>query len=351
MALQWADNFGRYGTGATSDDAMRDGLPYNNWVSQCFADPDPLAPTERCCRIESGIDNNPMTENRIALPAPSAGLVGIGARYWFNAFNSGAARQCIAVFADVTASPLACCHVEANGALTITNGLGGTLIATTSGPVISTNSWNHIETAYNGTTGAISVRVNGVQRLTGVSANTGTIAFAHPIDRIGAGIGSLPLIKDLVLWDGTGTQNNNFMGTVICRRLDPDSDTTLGDWVPSTGTTGFNLLAKSAPNDLTYLSAGQTGLNHMQFGFTNLPVDVTSVRGIVSVVRARKIDGGDANLQVGLTSGANIDQGADRPVTTTFTYYYDISEINPTTAAPWTPVQVDAMGGRVDRTL
>jgi hypothetical protein len=77
---------------------------------------------------------------------------------------------------------------------------------------------------------------------------------------------------------------------------------------------------------------------------------VTSVRGIISVVRARKIDGGDANLQVGLVSGAGVDQGADRPVTTSFTYYYDVSELNPVSAAPWTPVQVDAMAGRVDRT-
>jgi len=351
MAIQWADNFGRYGTGATSDDFMRDGLPYNNWISQCIADPDPLAPTERCCQIANGISNNPLVSNRIALPSPTSGTIGVAARYWFTAFNSTTSRQCIAVFADIAANPLACCHVEANGALTIRNTLTGAQIATTTIPVISTNSWNHIETSYNGTTGAMEVRVNGVQKLTGIAATLGTVYFAHPMERIGDFVAASVLIKDLVIWDGTGSQNNSFMGTVICRRLNPDSDVTLGGWVPSTGVTGFNLLDKAVPDDLTYLSADDTPPAAMRFGFDNLPPDVTSVRGIISVVRARKIDGGDANLQVGLVSGVSIDNGADRPVTTAFTYYFDISELNPASAAPWTPVQVDAMNADVDRTV
>jgi hypothetical protein len=351
MSMQWADNFGRYGLGALSDDAMRDGLPYNNWISQCVADPDPLLPSERCCDIRNGINNNPLVENRIALPSPTNGTIGIGARYWFTAFNAGNARQCIAVFADIGAAPLASCHVEANGALSIRNTLSGAQIATTSVPVISTNSWNHIETVYNGTTGAMSVRVNGVQKLTGVATTLGTVAFAHPMERIGDSIGASLLVKDLVIWDGTGTQNNNFMGTVICRRVNPNADVSLGDWVPSSGTTGFNLLAKAAPDDTTYLSADDTSPNAMRYGFENLPPDVTSVRAVMTVARGRKIDGGDANLQVNLLSGVSVDAGADRPITSTFAYYFDISEINPASAAPWTPVQVDAMNADVDRTV
>jgi hypothetical protein len=353
MAIQWADNFGRYGTGATSDDFMRDGLPYNNWVSQCIADPDPTAAAlgSRCCDLDNGGFNDPLLNSRIALPSPTSGTIGVAARYWFTAFNSGNQRQCIAVFANNVPTALACCHIEANGALTLREALTGAQIATTGIPVISTNSWNHIETSYNGTTGAMEVRVNGVQKLTGTAVTLGTVAFAHPMERIASGIGNPLYIKDLVIWDGTGSQNNSFMGTVICRRLNPDADVTLGGWVPSTGVTGFNLLDKDVPNDLSYLSADDTPPAAMRFGFDNLPPDVTSVRAIISVVRARKIDGGDANLQVGLVSGVDVDNGADRPVTTAFTYYFDISELNPASAAPWTPIQVDAMNADVDRTI
>lgn len=351
MSVQWADNFGRYGVGGASTTAMRDGLPYNNWLSQCIADPDPLAPTERCISVNQGLDNNPMAENRIAMPTPHAGKVGLAARYWFTEFGAGNARQAIAFFYTAALSALASCHIEPNGAITIREGISGAQIATTGGPVISTNSWNHIETAYDGTTGEMEVRLNGVPILTGVSTVLGTTGFLNPTQRLAAGANSGVYVKDMVIWDDTGTQNNDFMGTVICRRFSPNSDVTLGGWVPSTGASGFDLLAKSAVDDASYLSADDAPPAPMQFGMENLPADVTSVRAILSVIRTRKIDGGDANVQTALISNGDFDNGADRPVTTTFTYYFDVSELSPDTAAPWTPVEFDAMTTQVDRTV
>ena len=351
MSVQWADNFGRYGTGGSSNTPMRDGLPYNNWLSSCSDDPDPFAVGERCCFINDGFDNNPLVENRIALPSPHAGMVGFAARYWFTGFGVANSRQAVAVFFKVDLTPLACCHVEPNGALTIRDGIAGTQLATTTAPVISTNSWNHIETAFNGTTGEFEVRLNGVTILTATGAVLGTIAFCNPTRRIGNAIGAAPAIKDLVIWDDTGSQNNDFMGTVVCRRFSPNADVTLGGWTLSTGSVGYSLLAKSAVNDTTYLSADDTPPAPMQFGMENLPPDVTSVRAVISVVRARKIDGGDGSLQTALISNGDFDNGADRPITTAFTYYFDVSEVSPDTAAPWTPVEFDLMTTQVDRTV
>lgn len=353
MAIQWADSFSRYGTGSTSDDRMRDGLPYNNWLSSCVDDPDPVAAAngERAILLNNGGSNNPLADNRIALPSPTAGTVGVCARYFFNAFNSGGARQAVATYATAALLPLATCHVEPNGALTIRNGRTGTVIDETISPVISTNSWNHIETAFDGTTGDMSVRVNGVEVLSGVGITLGTVAFAHPMSRIDQNIGSSVYVKDLVIWDDSGTENNTFMGSVVVRRKPPVSDVTLGGWIPSTGTTGYNLLAKTTPDDSTYLSGSDLPPAAMQFGLDDLPDDVTSVRGIVTVVRAQKVDGGDANLQTSLISNGDVDPGADRPITTAFTYYFDISELDPDTAAPWTPSSFDAATIEIDRTL
>ena len=69
------------------------------------------------------------------------------------------------------------------------------------------------------------------------------------------------------------------------------------------------------------------------------------------MVRARKIDGGDANLQTSLISGGDVDPSADRPITTTFTYWYDISETDPDTGNAWTPASFDAANVEIDRTL
>lgn len=350
MALQWADSFSRYGVGAGSADRMRDGLPYNNWISNVFDDPDPLAVGERATLLNDGVNNNPLAENRIALPTPSAATVGLAARMWFPAFNSGDGRQVITVWATVALAPLAYVYVEPNGAVTIANG-SLVQIASTGSPVISTNSWNHFESSYNGTTGAMIVRLNGITILAGISSTTGTSAFCHPMRRLGTTIAQSLYVKDLVIWDSSGSRNNTFFGSVVVRRKGPNADVTLGGWIPSTGSTGFNLLNKTTPNDTTYLSADDTPPAAMQYSLENLPADVTSVRAIVSVVRARKIDGGDANLQTSLLSGGDVDPGADRPITATFTYWFDISETDPDTGNAWTPAAFDAAEVEIDRTL
>lgn len=354
MTVQWADNFGRYGLAAAGNTAMRDGLPYTNWLSEPIADPDPLAVGERCLVIDTtGANNNPYVSNYISLPSPTAGTIGIAARYWFTGFGVDVSRQVLAAWLTVVSGGLASLIVEATGALTIRSGVHpGVDIASTGGPVIAMNSWNHIESAYNGTTGAMEVRVNGVPVLTGVSVNLGEIAIVSAQRRNTTGAkGPAFYMKDFVIWDDSGTRNNDFMGTVICRRFKPNSDVTLGGWTLSTGASGFALLAKDAVDDATYLSADDTPPAPMQYGMENLPPDVTSVRAIVSVVRGRKIDGGDANLQVSLISNGDLDNGADRPITTAFTYYFDVSELSPDTAAPWTPVEFDAMTTQVNRTI
>lgn len=83
---------------------------------------------------------------------------------------------------------------------------------------------------------------------------------------------------------------------------------------------------------------------------SNLPPDITSVRGLMSIVRAMKSDGGDGSLQVGLISAGNVDLGTDRPITVAQTYYTDICELSPDTGNPWTPPEVDSAQLQINRT-
>lgn len=480
MTMQWADDFTRYGTGNASNTAMRDGLPYNNWLSRCIVDPDPVAAAAggRCITIINGNNNWPLDENRIALPTPAAGTVGWCSRIWYVEFPSSVAdHPCIAFF-KLNGDALACLKIEANGAYSLYEELNGALIATTGVPVVSTNSWNHVEVSYNGTTGAMEARLNGTTILTGTAVTLGTVSFVAHTARNGAGSNKTVYVKDLVIWDDSGATNNNFFGTVSCRRITPDADTTLGGWVPSAGSTGYDLLADTSPaniftasaqldsdgteniridntyyrpvtgsvdagspagtsanpwlfalgvdaaeslqnffaaindtgtpgttystgltahptvtakgvdatkvlitsndgitatytcsetmanaawasstmslvgpQDLSYLSADDSPPAAMEFGFQNLPPDITSVRGLVMVGRMRKIDGGDGNVQMSLISNAAAANGADRPLTTTPTYWFDISQLDPDTGLPWSPFAVDNMTGRVNRTV
>lgn len=354
MAIQWADDFTRYGTGSGGLTAMQDGLPYTNWLSRPVADPDPLATGSRCISIDTtGANNNPYVSNYISVPTPTAGTVGVASRYWFTGFGSGSSRQVLAAWLTVGLTGLASLIVEPTGALTIRTGVHpGTDIASTSGPILATNSWNHVESEYNGTTGEMEVRVNGVTVLTGTSGTLDTIAIVSAQTRNTTGAeGPNFYMKDFIIRDDSGATNNTWLGTVQCLRRKPVADVTLGGWLPSTGSTGFDLLAKDAVNDTTYLSADDTPPAAMQYSLADLPADTTSVRALVTVVRARKVDGGDANIQVSMISNGDAGPGADRPITTAFTYYYDVNQLSPDTGLPWTPQEFNDSTSEIDRTI
>jgi hypothetical protein len=83
-----------------------------------------------------------------------------------------------------------------------------------------------------------------------------------------------------------------------------------------------------------------------------LPDDVTSIRAVIPKLRAAKVDGGDGNVQVSFgISDPSYDAGPDTPITTAFTYWGNptvpfVSEINPLSAAPWTPGEFN-IGARI----
>lgn len=361
MAIQWADDFSRYGSGPGSRTAMLDGLPYAGVQENIEADPDPIvaAAGGRCARIGGTASAFLPNVFRTALPTVVSTTVGTAFRAWIGSLpNDNLARPTLMGFMRGDLTYMVRALVEENGSIRVlarVSDVNNVEVADTVNPVISPASWNHIEMIHNVATGAGSIRLNGVQILTWTGVDTD-----HNIEHVNAtanqGLPSTDIgyrVKDFVIWDGTGSVNNSAMGTVLVRRLKPNADVALGDWVPSTGTTGFNLLAKDAPNDSTYLSANDTLPSaDMRFDLENLPADVTSVRGLLTVTRHRKVDGGDGNLQTALSpNGTNWDNGADRPITTTFQYDFDVSELDPATAAAWTPVAVDSAQVRIDRTV
>jgi hypothetical protein len=83
----------------------------------------------------------------------------------------------------------------------------------------------------------------------------------------------------------------------------------------------------------------------------DLPATVTSVRGVMPIHRSRKTDGGDGNLQQALISGASTGLGSNRPITTAYTYWWDIYDADPNGAIAWTRLAVNALNLQLNRTL
>lgn len=348
MSIVHADNFAIYG-GDTGK--MTNGL-YGG-VSNCslIADPDGVSP---------GVVLQTNTGNGGGvMPLPVAsGRVGMSKRVWLNQLpGESGARQCPFTFFDLgDGNPFAIICVEPTGALTVGRPSGGGMInlATTPGPVITANAWWHIEVAVEASTGSCEIRVEGVPVL-----DVTGLAFTYAGDTYRVGwsgrFGVAPMsphsMKDFVVWDDNGTQNIDFLGAVIVYQLDPVSDVTIGGWVPSTGAVAWDILDTATPGEAPYVAADATPPAPIVENLSNLPADITSVKALVTLVRAKKVDGGDGNLQISMLSGGDASNGADRPITAAMTYWRDVHEIDPDTGFPWSPAAVDLATMQIDRTV
>jgi hypothetical protein len=297
---------------------------------------------------------------RFAYPSPQT-TMGVSFRLWQEELPSDNRLVPFVSFRNAANFTLFAIRFLSNGSIEVRRSDNelGVLLGTTTGPVVTANSYKHIEIKgfSSSSAGTIEIKVDGVSVLNLSSLNTGGGNIAQIV------IGSLvspnppfPFLtkrsfwKDLIFWDTTTAQNNDFLGECIVRHLIPNGDVTLGSWTTSSGTTGFNLLAQSPPVDTNFIRAGIGGFTASQFNLTNLPPDIVTVKALLPITRSRKVDGGDGNLQTGLT-GTLTDLGNNSSITTAFTYRWDVSELSPDTGAPWTPVQVDAVKLDIDRTV
>lgn len=354
MAIQWMDDFGSYGnTESYMLNGLYAALETGNASFDLVTDPD-VGATNIVGRFTDGTDNDYCVGPRKVLSS-TVTTAGAAARFWpaslpatnnaypvFFSFRTNANARIVDV------------GILSTGAIVARNFVTGVFHETT-GPVMVANGWQHVEVkvVINSVVGSIEIRVEGVTVLNVTGIDTGTngvaqVAFAGERN-LTQGFPTF-YFKDFVLWDGTGSYNNDFLGSVSVVALTPDSDNSF-NWAASTGSVGYVLIDESTPNDADYISAINPPPAASTFGLSNLPPDVTSVKGLMTLVRARKTDGGDGNLQASLVSNSVGATGANRPITTAYTYWYDIHEIDPNTTAPWTPVAVDAALLKLNRTV
>jgi hypothetical protein len=348
MALIWADNFQSYGDSSAGATKMRDCLYANTDSATIDDDPDPNASAvSKALNLYFSFSNC-----RFVLPAGPTTTLGVAMRVFLSSLPGNNNNAPIIRFNDAANDIQLTISFSTTGQIFVWRGNKTTLIGSTAAPVITAAAWNHIEikAVASSSAGTVEVRVNGVAviSLSGISTvATANVNYAQTAYTGGENFNYY--LKDCVWWDGTGATNNNFLGTVSVVTKRPNTDVTF-NWTPSTGTTGFPLIDEATPNDADFISAADPPPSPSTFGLENLDDDVTRVRGVVTVARMRKTDGGACNAQVSMVSGASTDPGLDRPITTAFTYWWDVAELDPATASPWTPVGFNASSLRINRT-
>jgi len=357
MALLWCDipdrSQGLYGTNSGS--WTTEGL-YASFSFLFYDDPDPEIGSAG--KVMGIVGSSGDREARFILPAART-EVGMGCRVYLANIPIETDRAVAAhVYRNASNVAIISVVISTTGSIQIRSGdYKGTILAETAQDVITAKAWRHLESeiTFNATTGTAKVWLEGVQVLDATSLNTGLVSCAQvawKCDADGTNGRTNTYYKDIFVRDGEGSTNNSQIGPTTVYLLRPNADVSSG-WTRSSGFTDFELLDEAPPNDTDYISAASTLPSPSIMDLSDLPSDVVSVRGLISVVRAIKTDSGDGKVQVSLSpdDGATWDTGADNAVTTTESYYHDVSELSSGTASAWTPTEVNNATIRINRTI
>lgn len=293
--------------------------------------------------------------------------VGMGAAYYFPSLPTGSDDAAMMEFMDADNSNQVHIGIDSTGALRVTTAQQSThtILYNGSEPAIAAGSWHHVEARVtcDAVDGAVEIRVNGVTKvnLTGVNTRpfTTALAGAGRISQIRFFCGSYGFaIDDLFVWSDTGDTddlNNDFIGDRKVITLFPSADTGVAGLAINGTASGYEAINDSitdsdglVDDDASYLSSAAN--TSSAFSLDNLPANAAVVTALQTYARMKKTDAGACNAQISLVSGSDVDDGEDRPMTTAYTYWPDVSELNPTTGAPWTPSEVNAAKLRIAKT-
>lgn len=353
MSLEHTDNFTFYGD---VDALLLNGVYAENNGSTLVVDPDGVSSGE-VIRIGGGSAGASTTAGLRYVLSANNTKIGICGRIWFDSLPDGANGTPVPLaWRNAGNGSIAVVTVETTGRLSFRIGdYFSPVTAQSTNPVITATGWYHIEAILDTMADTFELRVEGLPKI-----EADTLGISDTISQIfiGTRVTNTSAVhpfywKDFVVYNGDGTENNDFLGTVLVVGMTPTADAAL-NWTPSTGTTGYEILDNVPPNDAQYITAPNPPPAAYKCQMSDLPPDVTSVKGIMTFVRAAKTDGGDANLQVGVISDPTgtpaTALGDNRPITIAQTYWRDWFETDPKTGDPWLPAAVNAVNMQLNRT-
>jgi hypothetical protein len=376
MALLWCDGFDHYGTDETN---LTDG-PYATAADVTLTTAQ-VATGTHSILIGESTNNSSVGGLRKVLPA-SVTKMGLCMRLYFPGLPESNTSAMIAGFQTSNANlGHVSVFLDSNGRLLFykdTNhnlsGEMGTLIAQ-SDPVLTANAWHHVELQVfiHATTGWVRAAVNGVHvyQATGLdtledSSGIVSIAITQPYYGTSAGINNGDFyMDDLYMYDFVGDSAvdtdfvpttdgsglaTSYIGELQVMYLPPNGDTAETDWVRSTGSNDYEVVDETSPNDNDYIySTAATDLS--EFDLTDLPEDITYVRGLQLLGRMSKADAGACMIKFGMKSVAATADSAEFPITVEPTYWWKFQNTDPDSSARWTRASLNAAKFRITRSV
>lgn len=373
MGLLWADGFDHYGSDETN---LLDGLYAT--ASNVTLTTDQAATGTHSIRIDSSGDASSSGGLRFVLPT-AKDKVGAIARFYFPNFPTGNEECVIFDFLSsvITQSQVACL-VDANGRISFYRGartqptdagMGQeTLIAQTD-PILNTAAWNHVEVQIyiHDTLGWVRVAVNGVHRYEATGLDTkhdasNIVSIRTCRYEVGTQDGDF-YMDDLQLYDFVGDSAvdtdwvpltdgagvaTNYIGELQCMYLPPNGDTAETDWIRLSGANDYEMIDETDPNDADYVYSTAAG-DLAEYELTDLPPDISYIRGLILLGRMSKSDAGIAMIKFGMKSDAATADSAEFPITVEPTYWYKFQNTDPDSTARWTRASLNAAWFRLTR--
>jgi len=219
-----------------------------------------------------------------------------------------------------------------------------TVLGTSSFTYPVTSTWYYLtgHIVISDSVGVVSLSKDGVNGLSLTSQDTRNDAGANgdKVDRIQLKPYNSPM-DDIWVNDTTGSQNTADSGDVRISAYIPND---VGDVTGMTPTSGANWsnVDERPPNDATDLvAASGTSL----YDLYNIPntVGVATVQAVTLWLRAQKSDAGAKNVAHVIKSGSTENVGSDVPLSTSWTYYGKLYNVDPTDSAAWTPSKINSL--------
>jgi hypothetical protein len=326
MALRHADSFGYY---ATADGAKKWNIFSGNVTVGA-----PYARTGSMgCRLALG--------GTIAKYFDSQATWVVGAA----AYPTSAAALAISISLLDGGTAQLTLTTNASSGFTLYRGTAsGTVLGSTSGPVLSNGVWAYIElkATINNTTGAYEVRVNGDSVLSASGVDTQNSANATA-DQVSFNSGLDTYIDDVYILDGTGSApHNDFYGDVGVYPSLPSGAGATAQWDASAGS-NYQCVDDATPNgDTDYVSTST--LNEIDtYAMGNITPTTGTVFGVIRYNYARKDEAGPRSIaDVIRSGGVDYANATNHALSTSWQYFTDVYEQNPDTSAAWTISEVNA---------
>jgi hypothetical protein len=243
--------------------------------------------------------------------------------------------------------------LNADGSLSIwrcsgTNVLGNlsatALLGTSAPGVYGVNQWQYLEiivAALSTTVGAVSLNVEGANVLSVTGANT-TGSGATTVDAFHFQGVQYNNGIDLDIDDWHENSSTTPIGPMRIDTLRPSSDQAV-TWSRSAGANNYALVNETlVDGNTTYVETNVVN-NSDLYGLGSLPVSPATIYGVQAVDFAEKTDASTRTIYQQVKSGATLDQGAARALTTSYDRYERMLTQDPDTAAAWTLAAVNAL--------